>query len=399
MNTFCKIAAIALAGMMLAGCKNAGKQEEPAYWLGADISTANGMAARGQTLLDFEGDQPYELTELMHRMGLNAARYRVWVNPRPFRRGPRPAEGAQQEPEITDHAGMCDKEDLLANCLKAKALGMAIMVDFHYADSWADPGKQPIPEAWLGHDYETMKQDLYNHTVEVLQYLKDNGVTPKWVQIGNETSNGLLWTPKRRERGQEPPKTLEEGLAAHMGHIRLEPEQYAGFIQEGCKAAKSVFPDIITIVHLDNGYDQNLYDFNLGVLEQYGTQYDMVGMSLYPYWARGNGHTDADQVITDCIANIKHVYERFGKESMIVETGFQISNTDLALNEEGYRQLTRAIKESRDNTDGHCKGIFYWAPEAKAEAGYALGAFKQDGRPTKVMQAYVEAAAEAAARK
>ena len=398
MKTFCKIFAVALVGAALAGCKPSGKQAEPAYWLGADISTANGMDARGQRLMDFEGDETYELTELMQKMGLNAARYRVWVNPRPFRRGPRPGEAAPQEPEVINHAGMCDKEDLLANCLKAKALGMAIMVDFHYADSWADPGKQPIPEAWLGHDYETMKKDLYNHTAEVLQYLKDNGIEPKWVQIGNETSNGLLWTPKRRERGQEPPKTLEEGLEAHMGHIRLEPEQYAGFIQEGYKAAKSVFPNIITIVHLDNGYDQDLYDFNLGVLEQYGTQYDMVGMSLYPYWAKGNGHTDADQVISDCIANIKHVYERFGKESMIVETGFEISNTDEALNEEGYRQLTRAIKESRDETNGLCKGIFYWAPEARAGAGYALGAFKQDGRPTKVMQAYVDAAQEAAAK-
>lgn len=391
MKAFCRIFIVALAGAALIGCKPSGKQAEPAYWLGADISSANGMEARGQRLMDFEGNETYELTDLMHRMGLNAVRYRVWVNPRPFRRGPRPGEAAQPEPEVIDHAGMCDKEDLLANCLKAKALGMAIMVDFHYADTWADPGKQPIPAAWMGHDYETMKQDLYNHTVEVLQYLKDNGIEPKWVQIGNETRNGLLWNPKRREPG-EPEAPEGQDVAEHMGHSVLDPEQYAGFIDTGHKAAKSVFPDIITIVHLDNGYDQAMYDWNLGILEKYGTHYDMIGMSLYPYWARGNGHTDADQVITDCIANIKHVYERFGRESMIVETGFEISNTDEALNEEGYRQLTRAIKESRDNTDGHCKGIFYWAPEARAGVGYALGAFKQDGRPTKVMQAYVEAA-------
>ena len=397
MNSFCRFFVVALAAAALSGCKPSDKETEPAYWLGADISTANGMESRGQRLMDFEGEGTYELTELMHEMGLNAARYRVWVNPRPFRRGPRPGETAQPEPAVVDHAGMCDKEDLLANCLKAKALGMAIMVDFHYADSWADPGKQPIPAAWMGHDYETMKQDLYNHTVEVLQYLKDNGIEPKWVQIGNETRNGLLWNPVRHAPG-EPEGPKGEEVAEHMGHSKLDPEQYAGFIDTGHKAAKSVFPDIITIVHLDNGYDQAMYDWNLGILEKYGTQYDMVGMSLYPYWAaKEGGRDDADGVISDCIANIKHVYERFGRESMIVETGFEVSSTDEAVNEEAYRQFSRAIKESRDNTDGHCKGIFYWAPESRAGVGYALGAFKRDGRPTKVMQAYVEAAQEAVA--
>ena len=74
-----------------------------------------------------------------------------------------------------------------------------------------------------------------------------------------------------------------------MGHSVLDPEQYAGFIKAGCRAAKEVFPDCITIVHLDNGYDSAMYDWNLGLLEKYGTEYDMVGMSLYPYWAALEG--------------------------------------------------------------------------------------------------------------
>ena len=376
------------AAALLTGC--AGRSDkliDDHYWLGADISSANGMKARGSFLKDYDGN-PKELTLLMKDLGLDAVRYRVWVHPRRWGR-----PGAQ-DTELS-HAGMCDKEDLLENCLMAKELGMAIMVDFHYSDTWADPKHQPIPESWMGHDYETMKKDLYDHTVEVLQYLKDNGVEPKWVQIGNETRNGLLWNPRPFEPGEvEDPNNVP--VAEHMGHSILDPEQHAGFINEGHKAAKSVFPNCITIVHLDNGYDSELYDWNLGILETYGAEYDMVGMSLYPYWAaKEGGRTDADAVIEDCVTNIKHVYERFGKESMVVETGFEVNEQVEGVIEEGYRQFSKAISMTRDMTDGHCHGIFYWAPEAHPRVGggggYNLGAFGSDEKPTKIMQAYLEA--------
>lgn len=352
------------------------------YWLGADISSANGMNARGQRLLDFEGDSTYELTALMHRMGLNAARFRVWVNPG------RGWGGGQNGGD--NHAGTCDKEDLLANCKLAKSQGMEVMICFHYSDTWADPKHQPIPREWMGHSYDEMRADLARHTTEVLQLLKDNGIEPKWVQIGNETRNGLLWNPARRAPG-EPEDPNNVPVAESMGHSRLNPDQYAGFIKAGQEAAKRVFPNTITIVHLDNGYDSAMYDWNLGILERNGVEYDMVGMSLYPYWAmKEGGQTDPDKVIEDCVKNILHVYKRFGKESMIVETGFE-NSTDPAVVEESYRQMAKSIEMTRDKTRGHCHGIFYWAPESRP-GGYALGAFGRDGRPSKIMQAYVEAA-------
>jgi arabinogalactan endo-1,4-beta-galactosidase len=266
---------------------------------------------------------------------------------------------------------------------------MEILVDFHYSDWWADPAKQNIPASWSGHSYEQMKEDLRNHTVEVLTYLKDNGITPKWIQVGNETRNGFLWSVKSNELGW--PEIDENGnttITESMGHVVNNPEQYAGFFATGYDACKSVFPEAIVMVHLDNGFDQDLYDFNLGVLKDNGAKWDMIGMSLYPYWALdGRFRDDEEQTITDCIANIRHVSEKFGCDVMIVETGFYVDENDSERLERGRRQLARVIRESMNGTNGRCKGVFYWEPECKPSQ-YRLGAFTEDGRPTVIMDAF-----------
>jgi len=354
------------------GTKDKGKEDTPdksssdrTFWLGADISWATEMEDRGELLYGFEGDGAKECSALMKELGLNALRFRVWVDP----------EG-----------DYCDKDDLLEKCRRAKSQGMAIMVDFHYSDYWADPQHQPVPKAWKGHSFEEMKRDLRAHTVEVLKLLKDNGIEPKWIQIGNETTHGLLWD-YMSGRGIMGSTTRE--YADTVGHIDFAPEQYAGFIQAGHEAARSVFPRARTIVHLDDGWDFSVYEKNLGVLQEYGVQYDMVGMSLYPYWAREKGRSDADGVISDCIANIRKVYSRFGKETIIVETGFEVDENNPAVLEDGRNQLARIIREARDNTAGHCRGVFYWEPECRP-GRYRLGAFGSDGRPTVIMRAFTD---------
>ena len=351
---------IALAAITLS-CK----QSEPTFWLGADISGSEGAAKHGTLYYNYEGEESWEVTALMKDMGLNAVRLRVWVDPIRWGRRGAPVDS-------TDNAGLCNKEDVLTNALLAKEQGMEVMINFHYSDTWADPAHQPIPRSWR-RTYPEMKEDLKAHTVETLQLLKDHGVTPKWVQVGNETRNGLLWNNEG------------ETVTEHFGHSTLDPEQYAGFLDAGYEAVKSVFPEAIVIVHLDNGYDQEMYDWNLGILEKYGTRYDMVGMSLYPYWAAGNGHTDPDKVIADCMANIGHVYERFGKESMIVETGVEVILDDPEAAAEQVRQM-ELIALSARNTP-HCHGLFYWNPCCRPR-GYKLGAFDMEGRPTDIMRAF-----------
>ena len=315
---------------------------------GADVGFLQGQERRGVKFHDRNGQERECLELLKNDYQMSAIRMRVWVNPR---------------------GGDCDKYALLAMAKRVKALGMDLMVDFHYSDSWADPAKQPIPKAWQDHTYKQMKKDLREHTIDVLKLLKDNGIEPRWVQVGNETANGLLWP---------------------MGHIEKNPKQYAGFIRAGYHAVKKVFPKAIVIVHLDRGHKQSLYDWNLDIVKKYGGKFDMVGMSLYPYWAmEGHPELNPDDIITDCIANIRHVSDKYKCDVMIVETGFEVDEQHPEKMEEGRRQLTRVIREARTQTDGHCRGVFYWEPQC-LPGGYKLGAFNSKAAPTAIMEGFVE---------
>jgi arabinogalactan endo-1,4-beta-galactosidase len=314
---------------------------------GADIGWLTGQEARGQKFYDRTG-QERECLSLLKDYQLTAVRLRVWVNPRD---------------------GFCNKEDVLQKALRAQKLGMDVMLCFHYGDSWADPGQQPIPAAWKGHSYKQMKRDLANHTAEVISLLKANGVTPRWAQVGNETSNGMLWD---------------------MGHIKKNPKHYAGFIRAGYDAVKKVSPETKVIVHLDNGFDPHLYDYNLGIVLKYGGRFDMIGMSLYPYWAiDSKREPTAEKAIADCMDNIRRVTKKFDKDVMIVETGFEVDEKHPEVMEEGRRQLARIVSEARHQTDGRCRGVFYWEPQC-LPGGYKLGAFDSKGTPTAIMDGFVE---------
>ena len=342
------------------------------FYKGADISWVTELESKGHKFYNANGDER-ECTALMKEYGMNAIRLRVWVDPK-------------------EHGNWCNKEDVLVKAKHAKALSMEVMVDFHYSDWWADPAKQNIPASWKGHSYEEMKNDLANHTKEVLQFLKNNGITPKWVQVGNETTNGMLWSVKTNEQGWEiKDENGNTTITESMGHATRNPEQYAGFFKAGYEAVKEIFPDAVVIVHLDNGFDEDLYNWNLDILKNNGAKFDMIGMSLYPYWAESFHNKTAEQTISGCMANIQKVKAKYGCDVMIVETGMLCADeqgklASASVLEEGYKQLARIIKESKEVG---CKGVFYWEPECKPSQ-YKLGAFTEDGRPTRIMDAFKE---------
>ncbi len=368
MRTKYLLASLLLLPTLLAGAQVTTQD----FVKGADVGFLTEQERKGQIFQDTTGRQRDCLELLKNDYQMSAIRMRVWVNPR---------------------GGSCDKYELLAMAKRVKALGMDLMVDFHYSDWWADPAKQPIPKAWLGHSFEEMKQDLRQHTIEVLTLLKENDIEPRWVQVGNETTNGMLWSVKTDDRGWEIKDSLGNTTITHsMGHIQTEPQQYAGFIRTGYEAVKKVFPKAIVIVHLDRGHQQKLYDWHLDTLLKYGGKFDMIGMSLYPYWAmEGHPELTADGIITDCIHNIRHVSKKYGCDVMIVETGYEVDEAHPEIMQEGGRQLARVIREARNNTNGHCRGVFYWEPQC-LPGGYKLGAFNSKGMPTAIMNGFIETA-------
>lgn len=319
------------------------------FYLGADISWETELESKGQKLYNWKGEER-ECTALMKEMGMNAVRLRVWVDP-------------------SEHDNWCNKEDLLTKAKRAKELGMDVMVDFHYSDWWADPGKQNIPKAWEKLSFKKMCTALATHTSEVLSLLKENGINPKWVQVGNETSNGFLWP---------------------MGKLELNPKQYAGLFSAGYDAVKAVFPNAQVIVHLDNGFNDNLYNRNLDALKENGAKWDIIGMSLYPYWAMKSGkESNAVIALHDCLKNVRRVSEKYGTDVMIVETGYEVDERKPWVMEQGREQYADLIRRMKTETKGHCKGVFYWEPECRPSQ-YNLGAFTEEGKPSAIMRALLD---------
>ena len=306
------------------------------FWLGADISGTTSLEAHGGQLYNAAGE-PRENTQLMKELGLNAIRLRVWVNPK---------------------EGFCRPDDVLLMASRAKALDMEVMIDFHYSDWWADPGQQNIPAAWKDMTYEEMCQALAEHTRSTLLLLKTNGINVRWVQVGNETTNGFLWP---------------------MGRAKDNMAQYAGLTQAGYDAVKQVYPDAQVIVHLDQARDPRRYDFIFDGLRANGAKWDIIGMSVYPYWDQKDKKEKNDSgTLKHALKNMRRVIKKYGTPVMVVETGYEVKRP-----EEGRAFLRDLIRECR-KMEGNL-GVFYWAPEL--EHHYPLGAFK-DGRPTVIMDAF-----------
>ena len=274
---------------------------------------------------------------------------------------------------------------------------MDVMVDFHYSDWWADPGQQHKPAAWKGLNLADLKKAVADHTADVLNALKTAGVTPKWIQVGNEIRPGMLWDEDAalsgasydvRECDVKGSNSTSEKVKYRKNFANL-----AAFINVGYDAVKSVFDDAIVIVHLDNGYDNELYTWFFNGLKANGGKWDMIGMSLYPYWTMlEHKEYTADRTITECIANINSVARKYNCDVMVVETGMECADdkgnlASASVLAEGKRQLARVLKECKENTGGRCKGVFYWEPECRPNQ-YRLGAFTEDGRPTVIMDAF-----------
>jgi arabinogalactan endo-1,4-beta-galactosidase len=302
---------------------------------GADISWITEMEAAGRKFYDHSGNEKDGLA-VLKELGMNTARLRVWVNP---------------------VNGWNNKADVVDKAVRAKAQGMRIMIDFHYSDTWADPGKQGKPAAWASLSAAGLQAAIETHTAEVLNALKARDIEPAWVQVGNETNDGMLWP---------------EGRAS------VNMNQFAKFISAGYRAVKAVFPSAKVIVHLSDGFNNTLYRWLFDGLKQNGASWDVIGMSLYAQpsnWSMLN---------TQCLANMNDMISRYQTEVMIVEVGM---SWDQPVACKSFLQDIMAKTRSLPGNKG--LGVLYWEPEAYANwQGYTLGAFDNSGRPTEALDAF-----------
>ena len=375
--------------LLLSSCSGSPKEagsggengaDDATFAKGADISWVTELESNGHRFYNAAGEER-ECTALMKECGLNAIRLRVWVDPK-------------------EHDNWCNTADLVEKAKRAHALDMDVMVDFHYSDWWADPGQQHKPASWKGLVLDDLKRAIGTHTTDVLRALKAEGITPKWVQVGNEIRPGMLWDEAASLSGASYDiKECDVKGSNSTSEAVKYPANWANlaaFINAGYEAVKGVFPEAIVIVHLDNGYDRELYTWFFDELKKNGGKWDMIGMSLYPYWTmESHPEYTAERTITECIANIKAVSARYDCDVMVVETGMECADDQGRLAaetvlQEGRAQLARILKECREQTGGRCKGVFYWEPECKP-GQYRLGAFTDDGRPTVIMDAFKEA--------
>lgn len=312
------------------------------YALGADISWVTEMEEDGVKFYNAAGTQT-ECTALMKEIGFDAIRLRVWVNP---------------------SEGWCNKEDVLVKAKRASNLGMRLMIDFHYSDSWADPSKQVTPAQWSSLGLQELAGAVESHTKEVLQLLKDNTIDVEWVQVGNEVNNGMLHP---------------------LGRITDSADSFAMLANKGYDAVKSIYPDAKVIIHRSEGHKANECKWLFNLLKISKVKYDIIGLSLYPIWWENGGWCPWKPNVDDCIANINSLITTFGKPVMICEIGLPVWEAQTS-----KEALAYTIEKTKEIEN--CHGIFYWEPQTDGVwkpgsydglgwNAYDKGAFS-NGKPT-----------------
>jgi arabinogalactan endo-1,4-beta-galactosidase len=325
------------AGLLLAAVAHT-SAHAGGFAKGADISWISEMEAAGRPFLDRDGGRQ-DLLAILKRQGMDSVRLRVRVHP---------ADG---------YNGL---RDVLAKARRVKAAGMRLMIDCHYSDNWADPGKQFKPAAWTDYTVDQLAAAVADHTRTTLAALREAGIAPEWVQVGNETTNGMLWP--------------EGATATGM-------KNYARFVASGYDAVKQVFPQALVIVHVDNCHDNPRFRANFDGLRANGGKFDVIGASSYPTTAKGIGWQAATAA---CLANMNDISARYGTPVMLAEVGARWDHP------QGKAIIADLIAKTRAVNNGKGIGVFYWEPQAYDWKRYPMGAFDRNGKPTAMMDAFRE---------
>lgn len=307
------------------------KQEENDFYFGADLSAVNMVEDYGAVYKD--SGIVRDPFAIFKNHGCEVVRVRLFHNPDS-------KDGYSQ----LYKPGYCGLKDVSKSIQRAKDLGMKVCLDLHYSDTWADPANQKIPEAWKSLNLNLMKDSLYNYTLSVLEYLKNKNLTPEMIQLGNEINPGMLL----------PVGETDVSLAV--------------ILNSGIKAVRDfsltseIKPEII-IHYADNA--GAVWRFT-NLIKSGVTDFDIMGISYYDQWAKIK--------FNELATVIKQLKMNFTQEVMIVETGYQwtntsrdgkVYNTQIELNgypvsKTGQFNYLRDLTQTVITAGG--KGIFYWEP-------------------------------------
>jgi len=317
------------------------------YYKGMDISTIKEVESLGGKFYDHGVQQ--DVFEILKSYGTNAVRLRLWNDP----------YSEEGEPY---GAGTNDLPTTIELAKRAKAHGMEVLLDIHYSDFWADPGKQRVPKAWRGMDADGLTEAVYTFTRETLLAMQDADVLPELVQVGNELSNGTLWPL---------------GKLGEAGSY----DNLARFIRAGIRGVRSVDAKMPIMLHLDNGGNNALYrDWFDHYLERGEDDFQIIGLSYYPFW---------HGTLADLQNNMNDLAVRYGKDLVIAEVSMGFSMEDYGayeklsdeerkgyatrmelaakvpfpMTKEGQADFLKALFAVIDQVpNGKGRGFFYWEP-------------------------------------
>lgn len=237
----------------------------PEMYLGGDVSVLQSYLDKGVSYYDGQGSRIPDVLEYLKGddVGWNALRVRLFVDP------------VRKDADGKTDAQVCQDLDYVVRlCKRIKSEGFALLLDFHYSDTWADPANQWIPKAWASLSEDQLQAKVYDYTKECLQRLKAEGATPDFIQPGNEISYGMLWSSKV-DRTSRTNRCFSDSPQENW-------TRFIRFLQQATKACREVCPDAEIVIHTERSGQPNVLNDIYKRLSD--VDYDQIGLSYYPFW-------------------------------------------------------------------------------------------------------------------
>jgi arabinogalactan endo-1,4-beta-galactosidase len=325
----------------------------PSFILGADISSVQEAVEGGARYVDTDGVEKGML-QILRNHGFNFIRLRTFVNPAA---GYGYASGSGQCSSRAEP--YCDRDHTLEFARQVKEAGFGLLLDFHYSDTWADPGKQIIPEAWRdATTIEALAARLRSYTADVVGALASAGARPDLVQIGNEITPGMLLHVPDSDtdcwgNGAAPRASGVTGSSSNAGWPNL-----AALLRAGSEAVRSVDPSIQIVLHLENTESASGVRSWVNGARSRGVDFDVLGLSCYPaFQGEPSGWENTFRTIATEFPELGLIVAEYNPER------------------------TRTNLMMRGLPGGRGLGTFFWEPTQSGEWGQALfsysnGAFR-----------------------